>query len=1805
MPRSNKKKSSSISQTKHPPSKSSSCLTPTQSSSTVMVLRAISSARKHGIDLKQGTPIASDGNCAFQSAICNLNDRKCFNENLPQSSDYYRRIWMTDMKNRTVNDQTWNIYSKVEWEKGWAEIMESGVYERGIFGDLMLFGIACGIKKTILIFNTSFDSPHDPIYICDPRKFGVLPDTEIPLVMAYNLFHYESMHPVQQRDCEETIKLVTSYLDGSYKFGKKDLPFLINVEDDITNQTSMETEEKETRGENLNSFQNSLPDHLRGKRPRDMDKDDKKEYNNYRTKFSRANATDTQTKTRKEKDRMAKVEKKKNATEEEKQEKRKYERNFNAKKRANEEPAQSQKRKEKDNLAKKMQNAKHSQYLGRNAQKVLSGEQIVPELKSSKDSIGRMDTICQYCNAKKWKNETPSLCCNGGKVSLPLFPSPPKLIENLLTGKTVEAKLFRENTRSFNNGLALSSIKVNLRHFNNGYNPSVIFEGKVSQLYGPLIPENGEEPRFSQLYIHDPATEHTMRVKNMCLPTNLSKDQVRIITQTVQKLQNLLRKVNPFVKDFLHICEIPDDQLKDGKIVLSCRKKDRPNDAHERRYNTQTSFSEVSILTNFLPSDLVLRKRGGGLQHIYDLHPDANPLHFVLLFPYGTPGYSEFMKHNDKVKRVSPREYFAFHLNMRDLDADFLFRFGRLFQEYICLAFTTIENQKLKFQKNNQSALRADTYKNVKDVASMRVPIGDKISKDDHQIKIGKRIILSKSFIGSPRWYHSKFQDGMAICRKYHKPDFFITFTCNANWEEIKRELREGETAQNRPDIVARVFKLKKDQLMKDITSGNIFGKVPAFLWVIEFQKRGLPHAHILVILAEADRINSSEDIDNAISAQLPPDPSLLPIGSEERAQAERLERIVLQNMVHGPCGKMNPSSPCMVDGKCGKGYPKKFCDKTIIHPDNTYPEYQRLEPSKGGRSIIINNSKGCFEIDNRWIVPYSPFLCLRFDCHTNNELCMSPLASKYLFKYVTKGEDRAMVRAEIDDEDQEKSEIADYIDMRSVGSSEASWHIFNFNIAKNYPAVYALRVHLEDEQHVVFDMETAEQSVESQRCTELTEFFTFNLEHPETKVTYCDFPEHFTWKNKEWKERKRSSDSIGRIHVVNPVAGDVYYLRILLHHDHCKGKNSFNDLRTLDGVLLETYQEVCRGLGLLQDDEEWDQALTEGAVTKMPSALRELFITILMFCMPSNPQELFDKHHMEWSDDFELEAQKRSVVLTESQIRTKILIDIRQRLNAWDRDLKNFRIMEPTEDELKDIAFLEPTTYSVLIREELDFDVKDLTRIIEERRTALKESQRKVFDVVLNAVDQEGTVYVFIDARGGTGKTFLLNTILAAVRVKYGGSIALAVGATGIAANLLHLGRTLHSRFKVPLNIDKDSICNIPVQSNLAELIRMTKIIVWDEAPMGHRYQLEALDRTLRDITDIDKPFGGKILVLAGDFRQCLPVIPNASRAEVVEAALNRSPLWSVFQVMQLQENMRVQMSNDPDAENFDAFTLKLGNGEVQTIDESDYVELPEELCMEIEKSSSKSPNAEKDSMQKLADHVYPDLNSKYKESGWMNGRAILAPTNKQVDQINDLITDSFPGKPAVLTSSDDLINANDFQRYNIEYLNTLSPTGLPNHRLFIKPGMPLMLMRNLNPKMGLCNGTRLIFNKVHNIHLLECSIVGGEHNTRKVLIPRVTLKPKDRKYPFEWCRRQFPVRVAFAMTINKSQGQTLSNVGVWLNDPCFAHGQLYVCISRVGSPSHIKFAIRKKDGYKWNSSSNVVYKEVLIKGIYAILHI
>ena len=466
----------------------------------------------------------------------------------------------------------------------------------------------------------------------------------------------------------------------------------------------------------------------------------------------------------------------------------------------------------------------------------------------------------------------------------------------------------------------------------------------------------------------------------------------------------------------------------------------------------------------------------------------------------------------------------------------------------------------------------------------------------NENFNIGTKILAS-SFTGSPRWYNCKFQNGMAICREYHKPDLFITMTANPNWQEIRSQLKPGQTPQDRPVLVARVFKLKVDQLMKDLTVGGLFGKVAAYMWVIEWQKRGLPHCHILTILAQEDRQISTHFVDSIIVAELPQSHTeiLDPVAKE---QVKALEETVLSSMIHGPCGNENPSSPCMVNGKCSKNFPKDFLKETIVDTEKNYAAPRRRKPEDGGRTAEKNGRI----VDNRWVVAYNPYLSLRYDCHINVEFCASPKAAKYLYKYVKKGSDRATVATEIQEQQgQPRDEIAEYEDLRSVGSSEAAWHILGFPVTRQYPAVKALRVHLEDQQPIVFEPDAEMDALENQRDTELTAFFRNNQVERENGTSsidlprYVDMPKTHVYAKKVWSKRKlqRKEPTIGRVHTVNPVSGDVYFLQILLHDDHCRGKVSFEDMLTLpSGDQCETYKEVCSALGLLNDDREWQSIL-------------------------------------------------------------------------------------------------------------------------------------------------------------------------------------------------------------------------------------------------------------------------------------------------------------------------------------------------------------------------------------------------------------------------------------------------------------------------------------------------------------------------------------------------------------------------------------------------------------------------------------
>jgi len=349
----------------------------------------------------------------------------------------------------------------------------------------------------------------------------------------------------------------------------------------------------------------------------------------------------------------------------------------------------------------------------------------------------------------------------------------------------------------------------------------------------------------------------------------------------------------------------------------------------------------------------------------------------------------------------------------------------------------------------------------------------------------------------------------------------------------------------------------------------------------------------------------------------------------------------------------------------------------------------------------------------------------------------------------------------------------------------------------------------------------------------------------------------------------------------------------------------------------------------------------------------------------------------------------------------------------------------------------------------------------------------------------------------------------------------------------LLPNGRTTHSRFRIPIDIDELSICDIKRGTKIAELLTQTDLIIWDEALMTNRQCFEALDRSLRDILSekdtkaLDIPFGGKVVVLGGDPKQILPVIENASKSQIISASIFRSYLWNHVKTLYLHENMRLQKleSQSPEYKqlnDFNNWILQIGNGTIKHVypidNDSDVdsitVEVPKDLLIDTADNKIKV----------LVDFVYSDFGTYFNQPEYLKDRAILAITNEIVDEINDYIINLVPGMEKEYYSADTISNCTDTCNdahilYPVEYLNTLNANNFPCHKLKLKVGVPIMLLRNLNQSLGLCNGTRLIITNLgHNV--IEALIITGTHTGQTTYIPRINLTTRGCRWPFTLCR-------------------------------------------------------------------------------------
>ncbi|KAL5647568.1 hypothetical protein ACJX0J_041923, partial [Zea mays] len=963
--------------------------------------------------------------------------------------------------------------------------------------------------------------------------------------------------------------------------------------------------------------------------------------------------------------------------------------------------------------------------------------------------------------------------------------------------------------------------------------------------------EGGAEHKHLELYFYDddPNLEHRYR---KCREECQQKDK-----DVIKQLVGILRE-NPYSEHLRSMGHV--ENLDDYHITLNLDQT-----LNQKTYNTPLT-SEVAAVwiegserRGQFSKSVMLHGKDKSSHDIRSYHGCYDALSYPLFFPRGELGW---------------------HTNIPKICLGIfnpILHGKRLFQQFVVDTYIKIESSRLYFIRKNQDRLRADLYQGLVD--SM-------LDGDIRVEKVGKRTVLSPSFIGSPRDMRRRYMDAMALVRKFGKPDIFLTMTCNPNWDEIRMELLPGQTPQDRSDLVVRVFHAKLQELKHRLTKHDILGKVRAYVYVVEFQKRGLPHAHFLLIMQRKYKLTCPEQYDLLISAEIP-----------DKKYPE-LRKMVIKHMMHGPCGSLNPICPCTKGrASCKNHYPRPFCDATLQGKDS-YPVYRHRDD---GRKEKVRG----FELDNRWVVPYNPYLLRLFNCHINVEACGSIKAVKYMFKYIYKGHDRAsVVMRDASKADDDVDEIKKYRDARWVTPPEALCRIYGFELSQNSPPVMQLQLHLPNMHMVAFHERQMVKRVVNRPGADrsmLTAYFEANRLHEEARgILYRDFPEWYTWQSgmgKVWQRRKRDTGGqVGRIVSVHPAEGERYYLRVLLNH--VTGATSYVDLRTIDGVTLPTYREATERRGLLESDNTLDDCLTERALLQMPSMLRRLFATILVYCEPSDVAVLWWKHLDAMSEDYQRRSQSKT------HVEQMVLIDIRNMLQSMGKDIKTLPL--PPIIDVYDDAI--GTAREVYEEESIELASADVGGLF------------------------------FVDGPGGTGKTYLYRVLLATLLNQ--GKIAVATTTSGVTASIMPRGRTAHSRFKIPLTIDDGAVCSFTKQSGTAELLRKSSLIIWDEASMTKRQAVEALDNSMCDIMGRPGlPFGGKTIVFGGDFRQVLPVVRKGSRAQVVASSLWMSYLWESMSHLKLVSNMRAK--KDPW---FAEYLLHVVGGTEVTNSDGD-IRLPDEL--------------------------------------------------------------------------------------------------------------------------------------------------------------------------------------------------------------------------------------------------------------------
>ncbi|XP_074371155.1 uncharacterized protein LOC141712209 isoform X1 [Apium graveolens] len=500
---------------------------------------------------------------------------------------------------------------------------------------------------------------------------------------------------------------------------------------------------------------------------------------------------------------------------------------------------------ERRRLAKQRSNSLRSEVNGDNKSTILTSNKknmqiptVVRILRAATSSIvldiGPQDQVCGYCGALVWATEftgrhvgtgpkSYSICCANGKVQLPLLEETPPELVQLLTGTSRRELKFQKNSRMYNIIFALCSFGGNVdENINNGSGPYVFrVNNDVYHSIGSLLPPDGLTPKFAQFYMYDGREAIDHRLNFPRSGDKLDPDIVNFLLHMLTR-DNVRVGIFKQIRERYHVAQQIPVRLR----LLERRTSDG-------RFVNLLGVNDYEFVGLVVDEDLTNRRdilvhyKQRGLQPITELHPCFMSLQYPLLFPRAEDGFQLGIKYRgatnvgkDNKNTVSMREFQAFRLQYRVSEGHNLLLGGRLFLQYIVDAWCCIECGRLKWVELHQSIIRSELYNNIVDNFSR----GDVSAAD-----VGKRIVLPSSFTGGNRYMQQNYQDSLAVCKEYGHPDLFVTFTCNPQWVEIQRALAATgcRDASARPDIVARVFKLKLDAMMSDFTKKHVLGRVP------------------------------------------------------------------------------------------------------------------------------------------------------------------------------------------------------------------------------------------------------------------------------------------------------------------------------------------------------------------------------------------------------------------------------------------------------------------------------------------------------------------------------------------------------------------------------------------------------------------------------------------------------------------------------------------------------------------------------------------------------------------------------------------------------------------------------------------------------------------------------------------------------------------------------------------------------------------------------------------------------------------